>query len=327
MQIRKLNFKYIIVLAGLLVLPFCSVAQTIYAKADAKYDGIKRIEIEGRFTDVNIIGEDRDDVQFKGLIQGKIRGSKDFEIKHRQDGSTLKVWVETPGFISGRFDAYLNFKVPYSTDIEIINSSGDVYVEDIISDKMRLKASSGDIELKNIETNLTSTTSSGDLKIDYLKGSISAVSTSGDQNFSHIQADISTSATSGDMSFIDVKGNLSTKTTSGDLKFEDINGALSNVSSSGNFTIKNAKTVLDLMATSGDIRGEGIELLADSKFTSTSGDITMDFENEMDALSFDLRASSGDLHAGQRSAERKLYAKHGEIWVYGHSTSGDQSYH
>lgn len=327
MRIKNLNFKYIIVLVGLFVMPFCSNGQTIYAKADAQYDGIKRIEVEGRFADVNIIGSDREDVQLKGLIQGKIKGSKDFEIKHRQEGSTLKVWVEMPRFVSGRFEAYLNFKVPYSMDIEITNSSGDVYVEDVLSDMMRLQASSGDIQLKNIETNLTTTTSSGDLKIEYLKGSISAVSTSGDQNFYHIQADISTRATSGDMSFIDVRGNLSTKTTSGDLKFEDIDGALSNVSSSGNLTIRNAKTTLDLMATSGDIRGDGIELLGDSKFTSTSGNVTMDFENEIDALSFDLRASSGNLHAGQRSAERKLYLKHGDVWVYGHSTSGDQSYH
>lgn len=117
---------------------------------------------------MKIIGTDKDQVQVKGIIKGKLRGNKKFEIKHRQDGLVLKVWIEVPRSIMGRFEARLNFRVPYSMDIEVINSSG-------------------------------------------------------------------------------------------------------------NFTIRNAKTILDLLATSGDIRGIGIELLGDSKFTSTSGNVSMDF--------------------------------------------------
>ena len=321
-----MNMKQLVLLAGILFLPFYGHSQTIYAEADAKYDGIKRVEVQGRFADVKILGTEESGVDFKGIIRGKLRGSKDFEIKHRQEGSTLKVWIEAPRSIMGRFEAQLSFKVPYSIDIDITNSSGDIYIEEIISEQMKLKASSGDIELKNIETLLTTTTTSGDLDINYLKGSISAASTSGDQKFNHIRANISTVATSGDLSLFDIVGDLSTRTTSGDLQFEDIEGRVSNVSTSGNLTINKAKTILDLHTTSGDISGDGIELIGDSKFKSTSGDVSIDFDNNIDEMSFDLRASSGDLRAGSRSADRKLYMKHGDVWVYGHSSSGDQNY-
>jgi len=326
MQIRKMNAKFLFILLGILFMPFCGISQTIYAEAEANYNGIKRIEVEGRFSDVKIIGTDKDAVQFKGIIQGNLRGHKEFEIMHRQEGAVLKVWIEAPKSIIGRFEARLSFTASHSTDIEITNSSGDIYIEDIISEKMRLKTTSGDVQLKNLETNLTSASTSGDLHIDYLKGSVSVASTSGDQDFTHARADISSRATSGDMSFFDVVGDISTKTTSGDLQFEDIEGSVSNVSTSGNLTIRNAKTKLDLLVTSGDIRGAGIELLGDSKFTSTSGNVSMDFENNIDEISFDLRASSGDLRAGDRSADKKLYLRRGEVWIYGHSTSGDQTY-
>ena len=210
-------------------------------------------------------------------------------------------------------------------DIDIRNSSGDIYIEEIVADKMKLVTTSGDVELKNIETQLNTSATSGDLEIDYLKGTISAGSTSGDQKFSHIRASVSTRATSGDFLFSDVLGDLSTKTTSGDLQFENIDGRISNVSTSGNLTIDKAQTILNLTTTSGDISGDGIELIGDSKFKSTSGDISMNFNN-IDDKSFDLKASSGDLRAGSRSADRKLYMKNGDVWIYGISSSGDQNY-
>ena len=326
MKIRKMNMKYLVVLVAMFFIPFNSSAQTIYAEADVAFDGIKRVEVEGRFVDVNILGTDTDGVDLKGIIRGKLRSGKDFEFKHRQVGSVLKVWIEAPRSIMGRFEATLTLKVPFSTDIDIRNSSGDIYIEEIAADKMKLVTSSGDVELKNIETQLTTAATSGDLEIYYLKGAISAASTSGDQKFNHIRASISARATSGDFLFSDVIGDLSTKTTSGDLQFENIEGRISNVSTSGNIAIDKAKTVLDLTATSGDINGDGIELMGDSKFKSTSGDVTIDFNNDMSSMSFDLRASSGDLRVGGRSADRKLYMKHGDIWVYGISSSGDQNY-
>ena len=326
MKIRKINVRYLIVLVGILFMPFYSNAQTIYAEADAQFEGIKRIEMEGRFVDVNILGTENDSVDLKGIIRGKLRGGNDYEFKYRQEGSLLKVWIEAPSSIIGRFEANLTLKVPYSMNIDIRNSSGDIYIEEILADKMKLITSSGDMELKNIETQLTTSSTSGDLEVDYLKGAISAVSTSGDQSFKHIRASITTKATSGDFLFSNIVGDLTTKTTSGDLQFENVDGGISNVSSSGDLTIKNVKSVLNLTTTSGNISGNGVDLIGDSMFKSTSGDISMDFNNNINDMSFDLKASSGDLRVGSRSADSKLYTNNGDVWIYGISSSGNQNY-
>lgn len=320
-----MSLRYLIVLIGISFMPYCSISQTIYAEADVQFDGVERIEIEGRFVDVNILGTDNDEIDLKGMIRGKLRGGKNFEFKHRQDGSLLKIWIEAPRSIMGRFEAKLTLKVPYSMDIDVRNSSGDVDIEEIVTDKMRLETSSGDMKLKNVETQLTTKATSGDLDVYYLKGAISAVSTSGDQSFNHIRAIVSSRATSGDLMFADVIGDLSTKTTSGDLRFENVDGRISNVSTSGDLTIDKAKTILDLIVTSGDIRGDKVELIGDSRFKSTSGDVSLNINN-IGVMSFDLKASSGDLRAGSRSADRKLYLENGDVWIYGVSSSGNQSY-
>lgn len=130
MKIRNMSLKYLIVLVGILFMPIYGNAQTVYAEADAKFDGIKRVEVEGLFVDVIILGTDANDIDLKGIIRGKLRGGKNFEFKHRQEGSVLKVWIEAPRSIMGRFEAKLTLKVPYSMDIDIRNSSGDIYIEE-----------------------------------------------------------------------------------------------------------------------------------------------------------------------------------------------------
>ncbi len=326
MKIGKKNFKYLMVFMGILFMPFYGNAQTVYANVDANYDGIDRVEIEGRFVDVNIIGMETNGVDLKGIIKGELRGKNRFKIKHSKVGSILKIWIEAPRSISGRFDAHITLKVPYNLDIDIRNSSGDVYIEEIVADKMKLKTSSGDVELKNIETHLISTSTSGDLEVYYLKGLIAAGSSSGDQNFKHVRANVSTRSTSGDISFSDVVGDLVSRTSSGDLQFKNIEGRISNISTSGDLTIEKAKSILNLATTSGDIEGNQVELIGDSKFKSTSGNVSIDFTNNMEEMSFDLRASSGDLKAGSSSADKKLYKKYGNVWIYGISSSGDQTY-
>ncbi|MRT91806.1 DUF4097 family beta strand repeat-containing protein [Ancylomarina sp. 16SWW S1-10-2] len=326
MKMRKMNVRYLIVLVGILFMPFYGNAQTIYAEADVQFDGIKSLEIEGRFVDVNILGTENDSVDLKGIIRGKLWGDKDFEFKYKQEGSLLKVWIEAPSSIMGRFEANLTLKVPYSMNIDIRNSSGDIYIEEIVADKMKLASTSGDVELKNVETQLITSSTSGDLEVDYLKGAVSAVSSSGDQSFKHIRASIMTKATSGDFLFFDVTGDLTTRTSSGDLQFENIDGRISNVSTSGDLIINNAKSVLNLTTTSGDISGNAVELIGDSMFKSTSGDVSMDFNNNVNDMSFDLKASSGDLRVGSRSADRKLYMNNGNLWIYGISSSGNQNY-
>lgn len=73
MKTRNL-LKTTLVLAILFwVLPFQLSAEKVYARDEATLDGVERIEVEGRFCDVNIVAGSGDKVKFEGEIKGGCR--------------------------------------------------------------------------------------------------------------------------------------------------------------------------------------------------------------------------------------------------------------
>ena len=169
-------------------------------------------------------------------------------------------------------------------------------------------------------------TSSGEISVSTLVGNLDIISTSGDQEIKNIVGDIVCRATSGDLELKEIEGNVSSKTTSGDIEIDNMVGKLKNVSTSGSLEISNSKVYLNLTASSGDIEGEGIELLGESFFKTTSGNVSIDLRNAPEKLSFDLVASSGSLRAGNSKGNKKLLIRKGEIWIHGKSSSGNQTY-
>lgn len=243
----------------------------------------------------------------------------------------MKVWVDAPSgrtyiLYSSRIEAVLNFSVPEGVDLDVDNTSGDISVEGITTGQVKLNASSGDIEVKTVTARLATETSSGDQKYFEIVGDIGCIATSGDIKFEDITGTIECRASSGDLKFTGVNGEIKSRTSSGDLILNDIDGAITNVSSSGDLKITDSQTVLNLAATSGNITGTGISLKGNSQFKTSSGDIYLDLDNDIEKISFDLKASSGDLRIQGNHADNKLQLHRGGILVQGVSTSGDQTY-
>ncbi|MCF8303768.1 MAG: DUF4097 domain-containing protein [Bacteroidales bacterium] len=308
---RTKGFLFSVLVAGIFLLQSCSItAQSVYAEIDENFSGIERIEVEGSFCDVTVKGTSADDVTVEGQIKGKSH-KKDFEINARKTGSTLKIWVESPGFNWGSISisGYLDIQVPEKISVYVDNSSGDVKALSLKGGELYFEASSGNVQLSAILSNLKAETSSGNIKVEQVKGNINAESTSGDQRFSN------------------VKGNIETYSSSGDLKFNQVMGNIKAESSSGDHEYRNVEGRLNLEASSGDIEGEGVNLTGDSRFETSSGDIKFDLTNDIEDLSFDLRASSGDLRVGRNKAEDNFNRSGGRLLVKGVSSSGDQTYH
>ncbi|PKQ65068.1 hypothetical protein BZG02_04355 [Labilibaculum filiforme] len=303
-----------------------SFAQTVFADEKANYDGVKRIVVEGRFCELTLFGENREDVQFKGLIKGTSTRGNSYKINHRLEGNTLKVWVESPRNIWGNIDASLRFLVPLKTEVIVKNSSGDVFCENLTSDYLKISASSGDVNVKNICSNMEVITSSGEISLSETRGNISLQSSSGNQEANKVIGNVKCISTSGDIEMVNVVGDISSRTSSGDQDFDKIEGQVKTISSSGDVEILNSKTILNMLSSSGSLRGQGLVLLGESYFKSTSGDVTMSFLNDFEQLSFDLAASSGSLRAGNRSGEDDLYIKSGKIWIHAKTSSGNQSF-
>ena len=360
-----------------------SLKDQTYQVIDTLFKGVKRIDVKGNFCEVIVKTHDGNDVTLHGeigtaagelLIFGtKAFKKKTYTIRFQKIDSTLKVWMEEVSLkervlISSKEKktSVLNFEVPVNTDLQVVNSSGDITAAGIQSKEVKLethfgdiktenmsadlnlRSSSGNITVKNIKGKLKMKTefgdqsldeitgdiwlnsSSGDIKIKQLKGNANVTSSFGHQKFEFITGDIISVASSGNITIKQLKGKVSTKSSFGRQVYMDIEGDISSRVSSGDIEINGAKGTLDLETSFGNITGKNVRLINSSEFTTSSGNIHVDLLNEMKELRFDLRSSSGNLmvHKGdfQNQSDNKLNIGDGIILVKGVSSFGNQNY-
>ncbi len=299
--------KLIYILVVLFALP--GLSQNTLAKAELEAENVDEVRIEGSFVDVYVKSGDK--VYFKGIITGS-GDEGDYRFETDIVGKTLVIRVDRQRDRNWRNyrinESRIDLTILDGVKLDIDNSSGDVNVANLRATSSKIEASSGDITLRSIVANLEVETSSGDIDIDGLTGDSEIESTSGDQDIFNSTGNIETRASSGDITISGFNGKLKVQATSGDIEIRKGVGAIK------------ART------TSGNIDGYGIELNDNCYFDATSGDIEIDFINDLDELSFDLTATSGDLEVGNRSGEKRLVIERGGIKISGTTSSGSQEY-
>lgn len=294
----------------LMLLGVSASAQTVLAFAELEAENVSEVRIDGSFVDVYVKNGDR--VYFKGEINGD--GDKgDYRFDTEIVGSTLVIKVIRERSNSSwkgysMKESRIDLTIIDGVSLDIDNSSGDIYVANLRASESRIEATSGDISLRSIVANLKVETSSGDIDIDGLTGDSDIESTSGDQTIANAKGDIETQASSGDIDIINFNGFIDVTATSGDVEIRGGRGRVRAQTSSGN------------------IDGRGIELTGNANFKATSGDVEIDFENNINDLSFDLTATSGNLEVGNRSGSKRLIMDRGGYKVTGVTSSGDQEY-
>lgn len=284
-------------------------AQNVLAKAELEAENIDEVRVDGSFVDVYVKNGSK--TTFKGVITGN-GDEGDYRFDTDIVGRTLVIKVVNSN--SRRWGNYkidesrIDITIPDKVKLDIDNSSGDVYVANLRASDSKIEATSGDITLKSIVANLEVETSSGDIEIDGLIGDSEIESTSGDQDLYDVKGNIRASASSGDITVSKFVGKLNIEATSGDIELRGGEGALK------------------IRTTSGNIDGNDVLLNDNAYFDATSGNIEIDFENDLGDLSFDLTASSGDLEVGSRSSDKRLMIDRGGYKVTGVTSSGDQEY-
>ncbi len=317
-------------------------SQNVLNKVDKTFDNISSVEVEGSFCNVNISGEKRHDIN----LTGEIISSRDFDIKIRyeQDGNKLKVWLDRPRSIQGSIKGNLNLSLPANTNIIVKNSSGSIKVENAGKSTIDLTASSGNISVKNIDTNISLIASSGSLNIhdvsgDVLatassgstfvsgvKGDLYSVTSSGSQKIEEVNGNIKATSASGSQSISMIKGDVNVRVSSGSIKLSQVTGDISAITSSGGIKLDTTIGKLNLASSSGSQRGTGIKLTGSSSFKAVSGSVNMELLNGSEELSFDLNTSSGHLYAKGVQGNNSLAIEKGSIKIYGKTSSGSQSY-
>lgn len=280
--------------------------QVLVDEAHELYEGVKTIDVKGGFCSVEIIGENRGDIQFDGEISAA-RENSAFRIHHEIKGDELSVWIETPSMSWNANKGKLRFIVPESTNIFVNNASGSVKVENIIYGGLIVKAASGSVSMKNTASNAKVGASSGSVLIENHQGDLEAASSSGS------------------LKLRSVKGNILAQASSGSVRIEDSEGDVSVNVSSGSIHISGAAGAIKLKSASGSIHGSEVLLTDASSFSSASGSIHMTLLNNDNDLGYNLSSGSGSISInGERKS--KPYRKDGKIMIQANTASGSQSF-
>ena len=210
------------------------VKSNINEEKFSNIDNINEIAILSSFIDIKVTSEDRDDVRVN--YYGEMRSNVVPKLEINKISNTLQIKLETPhtnNYAVKNSNVVLEVFVPesFKDDFTFSNSSGNIYMKNLIGDKLHGTTSSGDMRLEDIEANsLILSSSSGSIEGEDFSGEFKASSSSGD-----ISLDLE-----------DLNDNVKVSTSSGNIKIklsDASNYKINGSSASGRYTSSNSMVV------------------------------------------------------------------------------------
>ncbi|MDF2157206.1 DUF4097 family beta strand repeat-containing protein [Algoriphagus sp. CAU 1675] len=302
----KSNFKFIPALLVLFAFSTLSFGQKVLVDANKTYSGISSIEVEGGWLDVTYTGGSGSEVNVEAYLASN---NEKQDIVFVTLGDVLKISYERNSSINtwnDRSEGFIKITGPIEMELEVKNSSGSIYANNVAAEETNLKVSSGRITANRISGNLNIHATSGSLMVDGVDGNVEAGVTSG-------KTDIN-----------DVNGNLNYESTSGSLEANKVFGEVNVSLTSGNAKLYNIGSLGNLKFTSGNIRAENAGLGPNTRFNGTSGNFRIQTNSNLSSFNFELKASSGNLKVGNDSGNKSLIIDQGgSSWVKGSISSGN----
>jgi DUF4097 and DUF4098 domain-containing protein YvlB len=325
------------------LLPEVAKSQDLVDQVKESFTDINTVTVKGIFCSVEVEPGSNSTVTLEGEIRAT-RKYEDLRISYNKTGNTLEVVVEQPSNIVGQVKGFLRLTVPASVLLDVKTVSGSIEVNGVGRDNLVLEAVSGSIEASNIPCNASIKTVSGSIKASVIQGDLKASavsgslivndvkgwaelkSVSGSINAESIMKEVNASSVSGSVTLAEVFSNVKCKTVSNSLSLSDVKGNVEASSSSGSISMNRIIGAVEATCVSGSIKGSSVMLTGNGIFSNTSGSIAMDFDNESEALSFDLRSLSGSLEAFGSNGSKHLVVETGPIKITGKTVSGSQKY-
>jgi hypothetical protein len=300
------NYNYASLIALLLLASTTwATAQNVLVNTTKKYANIKEIEVESGWLDVSYQGGEGTEVSVEAYLESNI---PDQDIVFVTLGDVLKVSYKRSGEKynwNSKNKGYLKITGPKSMKLSVRGSSGKIDLTNLVSENTVLQLTSGTVAAAQIKGNLKLTSTSGTLKATGIEGNVEARLTSGNAYLENIS------------------GSVNYESTSGSLDAKNIDGVLSARLTSGNAKIENAKQLGQLSFTSGNVRAVNSGLGANTKFTGTSGNFTIQTTSDLKAYNYSLRAASGNIRVGGSSGSKSLELNNNaSTWIKGSITSG-----
>jgi DUF4097 and DUF4098 domain-containing protein YvlB len=279
--------------------------------SDTLFFGIKRLEINVCFFDINVEASLSDTVKLHSEINTETKGlvinKTEYKLKYEKKDSVLVVSMPRSGgniLIVGslRQEAILNFIIPELTEVIINNESGNVAVAGLKGKPCRVKNNYGNINVSEMHTDVDLNSATGDLLLDMISGNIKAETSFGDitikdvkgticfvksnvgnVKMSSIQSDVEIKLATGDLSLSKITGNIAIETSFGDITGSELKGKTCRIKSKvGNVKLSEIYSDINVGTTTGDLTFNGAtgNIKAETSygnqlFENVSGDIIL----------------------------------------------------
>ena len=216
---------------------------------------LKSLEVATTFSDIEIIFEDREDVEiqyFAFISKDSLKTEPDYNISKKNDFVFEVEWKNFTGSAYGMMRIFL--PESFKNDLQITSISGDLYATSIRGGKVNLKTISGDIDIENLEAgDMDLQTISGNVSMDTMVGKdVDIKSTSGDVEILKMMVkEIKADLISGnlEMNLVTLEDDITIDSISGrvNLSFEEPPSASLNLKTiSGNISLAYTLDQIDI---------------------------------------------------------------------------------
>jgi DUF4097 and DUF4098 domain-containing protein YvlB len=252
---------------------------------------ITNVTIENLRGEVSVIGNSGDTVTVSGELDDKAQG-----LTFERSGSRIIIKVEVPNNSHnswGEDGSDLTIVIPKHVRVSFKGVSSNINISDFTHGS-EIQTVSGDINAKNLMQQVELATVSGNIESNNLSGKL---------RLSAVSGDIDDRNSSGRALFKTVSGNLNANSSANEISANTV---------SGDIELKLAK--VDELIVSTVSGGFFSQLsLNDNglvKMSSVSGDLTLDFKNEVQA-SFNLKTNAGGNIVNELTSAKAKRAKYG----------------
>lgn len=293
---------------ALLILPSCSMAQLqVVSDIEETFEGIEEIVVHGGSLEVTYEGSDKEEVFLSAYLESNNKNGQ--EIIYKVEGKRLRVEFRrngSSGWGNLRTKGFISLIGPENMRIEVSNSSGSMFISNVISDNIDLKISSGKIEANNLSSDrIRLTGSSGRIDVQNINGNLECKASSGGGRISN------------------VSGNVTVVASSGSYEISEVDGIVNGSLSSGSITLDEIGELGNLTVSSGRVKATKAGLGENTRFSGSSGSFTIQTDDDLEDYNYDLSASSGGLEVGNTKTGKKLNIdNNSSITVSGAISSG-----
>lgn len=283
-QLRKLSV--FLICTGLVLISFFSSLDGVENRIERKFACPKYLVVEGSFLDVRIEGENRQDVQVKGILE-EVGREPGYEWVVEETLGELKVRLAAKGAPGYNIDGKVSILVPKHVQLKVANSSGDIWVGHMDSQDVSLRSASGKIKLLDCQGKFKVSAASGEVSASDLAGTIRLRTVSGDQHLQQLRGLITCRTTSGQIEGIGLKGDIEIESSCGLVALESIDGDL------------------EVETKSGSVKLHDIDIEDEANVRTITGSLYLETRQSLDHYSMQLSSETGSVIRKGQNIGRK----------------------